>query len=154
MEFNMLVLCYECHIRGTSKLVIKRGGWVYTIKGVYMDQNNSHWPFKTNKPNFKFELILWKLETLHVKVTWSSRLRYAMFMYEIYNVSKKTDNFVRWVFSNDRRNDPFYVNSTIYTLNLTFFCKEIPVLCSRLFFGELLKQFIYKRGCSTRVLQK
>ena len=33
-----------------------------------MDQNNSHWPFKTNEPNFEFELILWKLETLHVKV--------------------------------------------------------------------------------------
>ena len=32
-----------------------------------MDQNNSHWPFKTNEPNFEFELILWKLETLHVK---------------------------------------------------------------------------------------
>ena len=31
-----------------------------------MDQNNSHWPFKTNEPNFKFEVILWKLETLHV----------------------------------------------------------------------------------------
>ena len=33
-----------------------------------MDQNNSHWPFKTNEPNFEFELILWKLETLHVKI--------------------------------------------------------------------------------------
>ena len=32
-----------------------------------MDQNNSHWPFTTNETNFKFEHILWKLETLHVK---------------------------------------------------------------------------------------
>ena len=66
MEFNVLVLCYEGHIRGTPKSVIVRGRWVYTIEGVYMDQNNSHWPFKSNKPNFEFELILWKLETLHV----------------------------------------------------------------------------------------
>ena len=33
-----------------------------------MDQNNSHWPKKTNEPNFEFELIFWKLETLHVKL--------------------------------------------------------------------------------------
>ena len=66
MDLNVLVLCYEGHIRGTPKSVIERGRWVYTIEGVYMDQNNSHWPFKTNEPNFEFELILWKLETMHV----------------------------------------------------------------------------------------
>ena len=65
----MLVLCYEGHIMGAPKLVIERGRGVYTIEGAYMDQNNSHWPFKTNQPNFEFELIPWKLEALHVKDT-------------------------------------------------------------------------------------
>ena len=31
-----------------------------------MGQNNSHWPLKTNIPNFEFELNLWKLAAQHV----------------------------------------------------------------------------------------
>ena len=38
----MLVLWYEGHIRGAPKLLIEKGRWVYTIEGVYMDQNNLH----------------------------------------------------------------------------------------------------------------
>ena len=66
MDLNVIVLCFEGYIRGTPKLVIERGRWVYTIEGgsiwiktAYIDQN-------TNEPNFKFELLNWKLETLHV----------------------------------------------------------------------------------------
>ena len=64
-----------------------------------MDQNNSNWPFKTNEPNFKFELILWKLETLHVNVSKEHRSVYWKVLYlqriqqnldlNLYNFSQK-----------------------------------------------------------------
>ena len=58
VEFNVLVLCYEGHIRGTPKLIIERGWWVHTIEGVYMDQNSSHGRVRGGGGNFKFEHIL------------------------------------------------------------------------------------------------
>ena len=64
-----------------------------------MDQNNSHWPFKTNKPNFEFELILWKLETLHVKyvviiVFWKKSIinLYPVKWLNLYDLAKTPTN--------------------------------------------------------------
>ena len=101
--------------------------------------------------------ILLQFFRIIFKVALFFKLRYAMFMYELYNVSKKADNFVRWVFSNDGRNDPFYVNSTIYIQPDFFLKRDSRSLFKVLFWGTVETDQIKKElfnACSVGIKSK